>query len=240
MKKPRILFYDLETSPNLAYVWGMYEQNVIKVHKDKIILSLAWKFQGDSAVQQMSYDPKTYSDLAIAKKLHQLFSEADIVVAHNGDKFDRRMANGRMLLNGLKPPADYRTVDTLKVARKQFSLNSNGLNNLAQALGVGRKAETGGFDLWLGCMKGEKAAMAKMGVYNKRDVSILERVYNALLPWINNHPNVGTVLGNKTACPNCGSVKSSSNGRKYTNSVVYQQRRCTDCQASYKGPKVAA
>lgn len=242
MSKPRILFYDLETSPNLAYIWGFYEQNAIKVMKDKIILSLAWKFQGDKEVKQLSYDAKNYSDLNIAKKLHQLFSEADIVVAHNGDKFDRRMANGRMLLNKIAPPTHYRTVDTLKVARRQFSLNSNGLNNLAQVLGVGRKAETGGFDTWLGCMKGDKTAMTKMATYNKRDVSILERVYGELLPWIENHPHVGTIMGNKSACPNCGSTHTISNGKRFTNACIYQQRECKSCKRVYKGPivKVAA
>lgn len=28
VKKPKILFFDIETAPNLGYVWGRYEQNV--------------------------------------------------------------------------------------------------------------------------------------------------------------------------------------------------------------------
>ena len=27
--KAKILYYDIETAPNLSYVWGQYEQNVI-------------------------------------------------------------------------------------------------------------------------------------------------------------------------------------------------------------------
>jgi hypothetical protein len=28
----KVLFYDIETAPNLAYVWGQYDQNVVKQH----------------------------------------------------------------------------------------------------------------------------------------------------------------------------------------------------------------
>ena len=29
----KVLFYDIETAPNLAYVWGHYDQNVVKQYR---------------------------------------------------------------------------------------------------------------------------------------------------------------------------------------------------------------
>ncbi len=235
--KAKILFYDLETSPNLAYVWGMYEQNVIEVVQERVILSMAWKWSGDAKVHQLSFNAKKYCDLALAKRLQELFTEADIIVAHNGDKFDRRTANARMLKHGLTPPADVKSVDTLKIARRQFMLNSNSLDSLAKMLGVGAKAPTGGFRLWLDCMRGVRTAMAKMARYNKVDVVILERVYAKLRPWHASHP---AVTPGSSVCPKCGSADSQARGWMINKSGLYRKRQCHGCFGWFKGERKAA
>ena len=38
----KILFYDLETSPNVSYTWGKWEQNVIAFKKEWELLSFAY------------------------------------------------------------------------------------------------------------------------------------------------------------------------------------------------------
>ena len=36
--KPKVLLFDIETSPNLAYVWGKYQQDVVAFEEEwKII-----------------------------------------------------------------------------------------------------------------------------------------------------------------------------------------------------------
>jgi len=135
-------------------------------------------------------------------------TKADIVIAHNGIAFDTRKIQARMLFHGLNPPSPYREVDTLKIARKHFSFTSNRLDDLCQTLGIGRKLATGGFDTWLGCMRGDPKAWAKMTRYNKRDVKLLVALYKKLLPWTTVHPNLATISGAAgEMCPKCGSNK---------------------------------
>lgn len=228
--KPRILFFDIETSPNLAYVWGKYEQNVLDYEKEWEILSVAYKWQGDSRVSCMSrpqYRDKT--DRSLLKDLWKLFDEADIVIAHNGDNFDVKKVRARFAVHGLPPPSPFRSVDTKKAAKGYFNFNSNKLDDLGRILKVGRKMKHTGFELWLGCLRGDAASWRTMVAYNKRDVLLLERVYKKLLPWINNHPNVSQIADKPAGCPKCGSPKLIARGRKYLKSNVYRQFSCLTC-----------
>ena len=47
---PRILLYDLETSPILGYVWTLWKTNVIEVVEDWYLLSAAWQWYGEDQI----------------------------------------------------------------------------------------------------------------------------------------------------------------------------------------------
>ena len=89
-----------------------------------------------------------------------------------------------------------------------------------------------GFSLWRGCMSGDSGAWAKMKKYNKRDVDILELVYEKLRSWMTNHPNYGLFAEpDAMVCPNCGSPDVVRNGTFMAKSCKYQKYRCKDCRA---------
>lgn len=233
--KPRILFYDLETSPLLAWVWSRYQDGVIDVEEEWEILSAAWKFQGDRKVQVIS-QKNGRSEFSIVSKLWELFEEADIVIGHNSDKFDNKKANAKLLEYEFNPPSFYATVDTLKVARKYYKLTSNRLDALGELLGVGRKVKHSGFELWRSCMQGDRKAWEKMESYNKQDVRLLQRVYKKLKPWIDNHPHIGLLLDKgKESCNRCGSRNFRSEGIRVTASTKYRRLKCSQCGGSAKG-----
>lgn len=230
---PKILFYDLETMANKAFVWGKYEQDVIAYIQEGYILSWSAKWLGGKQITRGLYDysgykPNVPDDKKLISELHDLISQADIIVAHNGDRFDIRKMNTRFVFHKLSPPAPYKSVDTLKVAKKHFAFNSNKLDDLGNFLGVGRKVKHPGFDLWLGCETGNPAAWKLMKRYNKQDVLLLEAVYKKLLPWISNHPNQG-FYREGTACPKCGSVKLQSRGTQVALGGKFQRYQCQDC-----------
>lgn len=234
MDKPFVLFFDCETAPNVSYTWGKYEQDVIAFQKEWHLLSFAYKWQGQSKVSVRGlcdfteYNKDKTNDLPLVKELWELFHKADIIIAHNADQFDIKKANARFLAHNLGVPSHYRTVDTLKVARKNFSLNSNKLDDLAKVLKLKGKLAHTGFDLWLGCMAGDLKAWKLMKKYNKQDVVLLEQVYTKLLPWIDNHPN-RNAWGNLIGCPNCGSENINSNGYRYAQGSKYRRVQCLDC-----------
>jgi DNA polymerase elongation subunit (family B) len=228
----KILLFDVETSPNLGYCWGKWEQNIIKYTKEWEILSYAYKWFGSKSVHCSSR--RDYSEKELTISLRDLFVEADIIVAHNGDSFDLKKARTKFLQFGLNPPPISRSVDTKKIAKSQFSFNSNSLNDLGETLGLGKKLDTGGFDLWLGCMSGNKASWGKMIKYNIQDVVLLEKVYLKLRSWNPNHPSMAALKGVR-GCPVCGSERVQSNGFRATTKRLQQRWRCIDCGHSYTG-----
>lgn len=172
----------------------------------------------------------------LVTELWNLFNQADIIIGHNGDKFDIRKSNTRFIEHGLTPPDPYKTIDTLKAARKYFSFNSNKLDDLGRRLGIGRKIKTGGFELWLGCINGDIKAWNLMKKYNRQDVLLLERVYLKLRPWIDNHPNLSILSDRIDACPTCASTHLQSRGMGITQTGSYRRFQCTNCGAWSRGP----
>lgn len=234
-QKAKILFFDIETSPNLAYVWAKYQQDVIAYEREWQLLSFAWKWQGDSKVRVLSQ--RHNSEDQLVRALHRLFQQADILVAHNGDEFDIKKARAKFLEHGLPPPPRTPSVDTKKVAKQNFMLNSNSLNDIGKLLKIGQKVETGGFGLWLGCMSGKLKSWQKMEKYNKQDVILLEKVYDKLMPWVKNHPSVGLLSGGpKHSCPNCGSESLKKKGLRANTKTLQQQWQCKDCHSWHLTP----
>lgn len=230
MKKPKILFYDIETSPLEIHTWGLYDQNSLNMIKDWTLMSFAYKWGGEKSIKVLARpDFKDKTDKTLVKALWKLIDEADILIGHNSDAFDNKKATAKFIEHGLTPPSPSQTVDTCKVAKKYFRFTSNKLDDLGKLLGVGRKEKTGGIDLWLECIAGSKSAWAKMKKYNKQDVALLERVYLKLLPWINNHPNVAFLADKVDACPKCGSENLQRRGYHCSKTQKYRRINCGDC-----------
>jgi len=209
---PNILLLDIETAPIDAYVWSLWKQNV---YIDQIISNwfmLTWsaKWLFDDKVMAQRLTPEEVEledDKRITKKLWNLLNKADIVIAHNGDKFDIPKILSRCIVNDIKPPTPYQSIDTCKVARKQFGFSSNKLDALATEFGFENKIDTD-FNLWKRCRRGEKKALKEMEEYNRYDVVLLEEVYLKLRPYIKSHPNLG--LYNDVVTPQCGNCGSEN------------------------------
>lgn len=232
--KPKVLFFDCENAPNLGYVWGKWEQNVIAYEKNWYFLSFAYKWQGSRAIQCVAlpdfpaFDKNKENDRYLVERLWAILDEADVVIAHNGDRFDLRKANARFVAHGLRPPSPYKTVDTLKVARRYFQFDSNKLDDLGQYLGVGRKLPHTGKHLWFGCMSGDTKSWATMRRYNSQDVALLERVYLKLRPWASTHPNLNHI-SRLSGCPTCQSSNVQFRGFNHTKTGKRQRMQCKDC-----------
>lgn len=233
MNKPKILIFDIETSPNLAWIWGKYEQNSLGFVQEWDILCFCAKWLGKKKMIKVKKNDfkQGNEDFGVVKKMWDLLNEADIVITHNGDRFDIKKLNSRFIYHELSAPSSYKSIDTLKIARKYFKFNSNKLDDLGEYLKLGRKVKHEGFSLWTKCMAGNKKAWNDMIKYNVQDVLLLEKLYYKFLPFITNHPNVGLYIGKDYVCPTCGSDHLQKRGFHYTKSQVYQRIQCMDCKA---------
>lgn len=225
----KLLYLDIETSPLEVRTWSAYEANALEIMEDFIILgaAYAWNDGKVKATYPNEFGPPSEeSELAVLDKLWYLLDEANVVVAHNGDKFDLRKINARLVRAGFGPPSPYLTIDTLKSARRYFGFTSNRLDYLGKFLGLGGKLHHAGLGLWLACVEGDPSAWRKMKKYNRRDVELLRDVYKVLRPWIQNHPN----MGNGGACSKCGSTDLMKRGVKTMKSGLQrQQLQCNVC-----------
>jgi hypothetical protein len=241
--EPRVLLYDIETAPALVWVWNQWQTNVIATEHDWYMLCFAYRWLGQdktgfvSVFQDTTFKPDMADDRYVAERLAYLFDQADCTVAHNGDKFDRRKANARFLYHGIDPPSPYATVDTKKESARYFANYSNALNELGRLLGIGRKQEHRGFQLWRDCMAGNPTAWVDMEEYNRQDIELLEGLYLRMLPWFGS-PGAGggginralwTTDPDVDTCPKCGSHHLEHRGRHRTRFSVFQTLHCMDC-----------
>lgn len=238
-KEPRILIYDIETAPIIGAVWQKYEANLVWTVQDWYMLCFAYRWLGEKKTYVVSqrdsgnYKPGSEDDSDVIRKLRQLFDEADIVVAHNGNNFDQKKTNARIAYWGMSPPAPYKQVDTLQAARRYFKFTSNKLDDLGEFLGVGRKLDTGGAKLWKGCMAGVAKDWKQMENYNKQDVVLLEKVYLKLKPWMTTHPNIARLSNRPEVCPRngCDAKYLQSRGERVTNVSRFKRYQCQKCGA---------
>ncbi len=230
----KLTFFDIETAPIEAYVWGTWDQTVglDMIKKDWSILSWAAKWQGSKKIHQMDVEKK--SEKQMLQGMWKILDEAEIVVTQNGVRFDAKKLNARFIAYGMKPPSSYRHIDTLKLAKKYFAFTSNKLEFMAKFLGTKHQKlkhkEFPGFELWSECLKGNKKAWREMRKYNEYDVIVLEEVYDKLIIW-----DPGFRTPEKCTCGSTDFLKKgfflSAAGTKY------QRYRCKECGAEVKDRK---
>ena len=224
------VFLDIEISPTELYTYGYYDPTVLGVKKEWEITSFSVK-QNNKFI---THSVRNYSEEELLRQLWDILDNASIVIAHNGDKFDVKKINSRFIKYDMTPPSPYKTVDTLKVARKHFGFTSNRLDDLGEFMGVGRKQNTPK-NLWLQCINGDTKAYKILEKYNEKDVRLLEKIYYRLLPWIDNHPPLGGDADSPMVCPNCGSEHLQRRGTARNKTREYQRYQCIACGTWSRG-----
>ncbi len=226
--RPKILFYDIETTPSIGTYYGnRYERNILGKIKHSEIFSFAYKWHGTR--ETWCYTQEKRSEEKLIHYLHKLFQDADLIVAHYGDQFDQKVVKARMLFYGMKPPKILTSIDTKKIASRYFKFDGNSLDELGEYLGLGRKVKVSVYELWEATQKGKR--WDELAKYNKQDVILLEKIYDKFLPWIENHPNIARILEPhepwETKCPKCGSEDVIRKG--FGRSGAKRQWHCKAC-----------
>lgn len=235
--KPKILFFDIETSPNIVYSWRigwnitLHPENIIDERK---IICICWKWDGDDKVYSATWDDNQCDKKALEKFI-KAANEADIIVGHNSDKFDEKWIRTRALYHRLHILPKYKSLDTLKKSKAHFLFNSNKLDYIAKYLGVGAKLEHSGFDMWKDCMNGSKKALKEMVDYCKIDCVVLDDVYNTIQSYIKHNIHHGVIAGgSKASCVNCASDNNTYFNTEVTASgTIKRIMKCNDCNSTY-------
>jgi len=232
------LYVDIETAPYEAYVWRTGKQFVSHDslkwgHRDGNIICVCYKWKHEKKVHSIEWNQD--GDKELVEKLVPVLVEADEIIAQNGDRFDIPYINTRIVANKLEAAPIWKTVDTLVIARKRFRFPSNRLDALGHFLLGEGKIKTD-FKMWVDIKEDDcPKAMAKMVKYCKKDVVLLQRVYEEIAGFHRPKTHVGVATGGeKWTCAHCGSQDVSKAKTRYTAAGTPQhQMQCNNCHKYY-------
>jgi hypothetical protein len=238
-RTPKIALLDLETAAAVSYHFSRWNINVTENHvktEGGNILVGCYKWLGEDNTYFLNQSPKeikTLDDSRIVATLYDLYEQADAVVMHNGKKFDHKVLQTRGLYHNYGKLPTVKIIDTLEIAKKKLRFPSNRLDSIANYLGLGRKLDTGGIDLWKQVQEGDKEAMEKMKDYCIQDVNLLESVFMRMAHLGIDGYNAALYFNDdERRCNVCGGVHVEPTGRySYTSVSAFSEYECLDCGA---------
>lgn len=235
---PRILVFDIETSPINVDVWALGKQHITidQIKQDWSILSFAAKWLGEKKIYyydtRKEKDPR--NDKKVVAALWKLLDEADLVVAHNGDKFDIKKFNYRAAFYGMEPPSHYKSTDTYKETKRVFGSTSHKLSYLTDKFNKKYKKlkhnKYPGRELWTQVLTHNTSAWKEMEKYNKYDILSTEEFLTGIRPWIKMHNLSAFITDDVIRCPFCLSSDIRKAGPVRLASGIFQGYRCSNCK----------
>lgn len=232
------LILDCETTPNVVYSWDVgWKLDVphTNIITERRLICIGWKWEGEKEVRCEVWDG--ISDYSLLKCFAPILEEADVVITHNGTRFDLPWIRTRAAFHKIPIVPILKEHDTFQVARRVFKFNSNALGYIAPFLGIGQKIKTD-YRLWHDVIDGDEKALARMIKYCKNDVVITEQLYHLLEAYgpLKTHEGVTRGRG-KESCPKCGSLNTQYRGLSIS-AVGYKRQRlqCQDCARWFMAP----
>lgn len=240
-KEPKIVFWDLETLPNLNEVLKVYAgiSNYPGLSLRASITSIicfGFKVLGKGSAHVLcAWDYPEWSrdvnnDKLLVSDAYKILYDADVIVTHNGKRFDFKFFQTRLIKWGLPPLPKILHIDTCQEAKKNLFLFNNRLNTVSDFLLEDKKHEHEGWEMWVKVHARQKKAMDEMARYCKKDVILLEKVFEKIKPLISSLPNRNLLSGtHRNVCPICESTRLQSRGRLVTKTRIYRRYQCSDC-----------
>jgi DNA polymerase elongation subunit (family B) len=237
----RKLFLDIETSPHVAYVWRLFDENISveQLIEPTRMICVAWTDEehiGQDTIFAAEWQRGGHERMV--RRVHGAVQNADAIIHYNGASFDEPHLAREFLQYGLEPPQWPQTIDLYKTISKRFRFASGKLAHVADALKIREGKIKTDFTLWKRVLSGEKAAEQEMEAYNREDVELMVDLYNQLLPWIDRHPNAALYEDDeRMRCTRCSSENLLKQGFRRTSAGTFQQYQCRDCNSWSRGSK---
>ena len=232
---PKILIYDIETSPLQAWIWRPGDQVVrhgqlVKGEFDNYnIICIAYAWLSGGPVKELHWDKKTHSSKKMIEEFDKIIRSADHSIGKNSDRFDVKMINTQRLLHNLPPMPEWLGSgdDLEKQMRKYFSLPSQSLDYISNMLGLGGKMKMEMQD-WIDIVTRAPNAdkqLAKMIKYGKKDVSDTRAIIKKVWPHVKPKLNMSVFTG-AFVCKLCGSNNLHQDGFTRRTTGDYPKFHC--------------
>jgi hypothetical protein len=238
MKKPRILFYDIETSLMKAYVWQCGKQVVRhgqldKLHNQPRIICVTYCWSDSDKVYSIDWGYEEQDTAKVVREFDEIIKQADHIIGKNSNKFDNKMVTAARMLSGLPGmPLWTKSCDDLEVQmRRNFRLPSHALDYISAQLGYGGKIKMEMQD-WVDILEknpGGEKKLAKMIKYGKKDVLDTKKLWEKLAQHFDPKFNYAKFMSEEPGCKHCGSKSIRPNGSRLIGMVRWNQFTCNDC-----------
>lgn len=134
-------------------------------------------------------------DKELVKQVCALVRSHDVIVAHNGTRFDLPFLRTRALRWNLRPLLDVKIVDPLSIAWRKLRLRSNRLGNIADFVGIEDKKTPLDMSVWADAMlNGSKKSMNLIVSHCEADIRVLAGVLEVVKPFIRILDDRGSAL----------------------------------------------
>jgi uncharacterized protein YprB with RNaseH-like and TPR domain len=238
----------MNTYTNHAFPWVLYfdieTYGGLKAHMTEIsVFGYKWGHEKIAHVLSGLDFPKEFkkdftNDKPLLEALSEVWNQADIVVAHYGQKFDRCFLNTRIEKHGLPPLKPVKLIDTWRISKDNLALHSNKLDTLLKFFNAPDQKVELTYEEWRKIQRGDIPTLKKLAAHCHNDVTGLEYVFKKhLMHYTTKLPNYGFFVDkNKRVCPHCGSSNIKKEGFDYTQTAVWQQYVCKDCRKWSRSP----
>lgn len=240
-RKPNILLFDIETSLIRGYFWGLFNQNMTidQIEEDWYVICWAGQWLGeeeifgDSVHHHDIKDRSRFNERLVVESLWEKLDQADVVVAYNGKKFDKKKMNWKFLQYGLPEPSPYKIVDPYSIVSGNFSPTSKKMDFIARYVeDIEEIKNSTNIKLWIDCMNDDIEKLDYMYKYCEQDVTVLEQVYLTVRHWDKNAPNLALYYNDdEVRCNKCGSddLTYLEDASANTNVSSFSAFRCNSC-----------
>jgi uncharacterized protein YprB with RNaseH-like and TPR domain len=134
-------------------------------------------------------------DKELCKQVNALVRSHDVIVAHNGNRFDVPMLRTRALHWGLAPLREVKLVDPCFIAFRKFKLKSNSLGRIADYVGIKDRKTPLDMSIWADAyLNGSTKAMDLIVEHCEADIRVLSAVLNVVKPYIKVFDDRGSAL----------------------------------------------
>lgn len=243
----RILILDVERLPGITQQswWDRGDLQRRYIHHETVIreprttIACAKWYDQPDVIRLAEWDKGGRG--TFLKRVHALMAEADIIVGHNLDRADVPWLKGDLYWPrighahrpNLRPLPPFKTVDTLKVLRREFGSGApfKSLDAVLKILGHPGKTGTYDRDAMERAAAGSVEDQERLTDYCAGDVVATQWLYDWERPHIKNHPALFVDGQSKLmTCNRCGHETKDVTRRYVANVLTYSMRRCTNCK----------
>lgn len=242
----RILILDVERVSGITQQawWDRKDLQKRYIHHETVIreprttIVCAKWYDSDEVIRLAEWDRGGRG--TFLKRVHALMASADIIVGHNVDNADIPWLLGDFYIPrighkhkpNLPPLPPFKTIDTLKVMRREFKSGApfKGLDALCQILGIPAKTDAYDRAAMDRAVAGSSEDRERLTEYCAGDVIATQGLLDALRPHIKNHPHLFVDGEDKlTSCNRCGHATEPTGRRYIANVLSYSMRKCVSC-----------